>query len=97
MKITDALRIGGLESTVLYSEKKEFIFVQVRAPLVLLQTQADSNEYLMLLDEERCASKAAKGDASIGIKPFVIGDGMKEQLTNMRPFECLYAPYNTSK
>ena len=68
------------------------LYVLVRPPVGVLRAYADSNNFMMLLDETYLESAARAGWPEYGIKPIEIGH--KPDVIKYRPFEFIYGKYS---
>ena len=85
-----------------YSLQYDEVVVKIRAPLNRLQKQADEHNYPLMLDEKETCRVGARGwtgprsassERLPTIKPFLIEHGIDWKLTDLRPYQFIYAPY----
>jgi hypothetical protein len=97
VEVIKALHSADLETYQFYSLQRDEIIIKVRVSLKVLRLQADLQDYMLLLDEEKSISQGLRGDKGGNIGPFLISHGIKEGLTSMRPHQHIYAPYDRKK
>lgn len=76
-----------LDIFLVYSARKEYIFVLIRASLGILRNVADEHQVKMLLNEEQLQKKVEAGNADMNIAPVIIPHDPEE--TEIRPYEYI--------
>ena len=95
--IIKAMRRKGLETHQFYSAIHDKIFVKVRAPLHVLRRHADYMDLPMELDPEEVRKECNKKFEEVVdgklviIEPFEIYDGKGEKITDIGPYDHIYA------